>query len=501
MANDKVLIARAQSGDEQAFAHLMRAYYAFVYAIVIGIVDNPHDAEEVVQDTFLNAYRGLAQYEEQTKFRNWLAKIARNRALNWLRAQRMDTVSINEVEEHTLQTPDTLDDQLIRDEQRELIRHAMGTLSEKDREIAHSYYLDGASYDELTRTHGLSYKAIAFRLSRAKQRLAKRLQYLLTGLSVPPATTLKQIYSGGLTAMKIGTAPKITAGAIGIVALANRGKVRDLYDLGEQLLIISTDRISAFDVVLPNGIPYKGQILTGLSEFWFDYTKSIVDNHIITTDVSQYPDALQTDAEVLEGRSMLVRKANRIDIECVVRGYIAGSAWSEYKQDGTVCGEKLPAGLVESERLPELIFTPSTKAEQGEHDENISIAEMEEAIGKDLSEKIIQTSFALFEAASEHAEKSGIILCDTKFEFGQIDGQLILIDEVFTPDSSRFWPKDEYKPGSSPPSFDKQYVRDYLSDIGWNKEPPAPELPAEVIRQTSEKYLEAYRLIVGRELL
>ena len=283
--------------------------------------------------------------------------------------------------------------------------------------------------------------------------------------------------------------------------LANRGKVRDLYDLGEQLLIISTDRISAFDVVLPNGIPYKGQILTGLSEFWFDYTRSIVDNHIITTDVSQYPDELRADAEVLKGRSMLVRKANRIDIECVVRGYIAGSAWSEYKADGTVCGEKLPAGLTESERLPEPIFTPSTKAEQGEHDENISIAEMEAEIGKELSEKIMQTSFALFEAASEHAEKSGIILCDTKFEFGQIDGQLILIDEVFTPDSSRFWPKDEYKPGSSPPSFDKQYVRDYLSDVGWNKEPPAPELPAEVISQTSEKYLEAYRLIVGRELL
>ena len=283
--------------------------------------------------------------------------------------------------------------------------------------------------------------------------------------------------------------------------LANRGKVRDLYDLGEQLLIISTDRISAFDVVLPNGIPYKGQILTGLSEFWFDYTRSIVDNHIISTDVSQYPDVLQADAEVLKGRSMLVRKANRIDIECVVRGYIAGSAWSEYKADGTVCGEKLPAGLTESERLPELIFTPATKAEQGEHDENISIAEMEAEIGKELSEKIMQTSFALFEAASEHAEKSGIILCDTKFEFGQIDGQLILIDEVFTPDSSRFWPKDEYKPGSSPPSFDKQYVRDYLSDVGWNKEPPAPELPAEVINRTSEKYLEAYRLIVGQELL
>ena len=219
MANDKVLVSRAQSGDERAFADLMRVHYAFVYAIVIRIVNNPHDAEEVVQDTFLNAYRGLAQYEEQTKFKGWLAKIARNRALNWLRTQRMDTVSINEVEEHTLQTPNTLDDQLIRNEQRELIRRAMETLSQKDREIAHSYYLDGASYDELTRAHGLSYKAIAFRLSRAKQRLTKRLQYLLTGLSVPPATTLKQIYSGGFTAMKIGTVPKITAGAIGIVAL------------------------------------------------------------------------------------------------------------------------------------------------------------------------------------------------------------------------------------------------------------------------------------------
>ena len=212
----------------------------------------------------------------------------------------------------------------------------------------------------------------------------------------------------------------ITETSLTNLELANRGKVRDLYDLGEQLLIISTDRISAFDVVLPNGIPYKGQILTGLSEFWFDYTKSIVDNHIITTDVSQYPDVLQADAEVLKGRSMLVRKANRIDIECVVRGYIAGSAWSEYKQDGTVCGEKLPAGLVESECLPDPIFTPSTKAEQGEHDENISIAEMEAEIGKELSEKIIQTSFALFEAASQHAEKSGIILCDTKFEFGRL---------------------------------------------------------------------------------
>ena len=284
------------------------------------------------------------------------------------------------------------------------------------------------------------------------------------------------------------------------VPLFNRGKVRDLYDLDDKLLMISTDRISAFDYVLPDGIPSKGDVLTALSEFWFNHTNSIVNNHLITTDVAAYPDVLKPHTDVIKGRSMLVRKADRIDIECVVRGYIAGSAWSEYKADGTVCGEKLPEGLRESDRLPQLIFTPATKAEQGEHDENISIAKMEELIGKDLSERIIETSFALFESASEHAEKVGIILCDTKFEFGLLDDKLILIDEVFTPDSSRFWPKDEYEPGTSQSSFDKQYVRDYLSDVGWNKEPPAPHLPEDVIRNTSEKYLEAYQLIVGREL-
>ena len=282
--------------------------------------------------------------------------------------------------------------------------------------------------------------------------------------------------------------------------LFNRGKVRDLYDLDDKLLMISTDRISAFDYVLPDGIPCKGDVLTALSEFWFNHTKSIVDNHLITTDVAAYPDELKPHAEVIRGRSMLVHKADRIDIECVVRGYIAGSAWLEYKADGTVCGEKLPEGLRESDRLPQLIFTPATKAEQGEHDENISIARMEEIIGKDLSARIIEASFALFKSASQHAEKVGIILCDTKFEFGLLDDSLILIDEVFTPDSSRFWPKDEYEPGKSQSSFDKQYVRDYLSEVGWNREPPAPHLPKDVIHRTSEKYLEAYRLIVGREL-
>mgnify|MGYP000598495752 FL=1 len=280
----------------------------------------------------------------------------------------------------------------------------------------------------------------------------------------------------------------------------HQGKVRDLYEFEDKLLIVSTDRISAYDFVLPNGIPYKGQVLTGISEFWFDYTELIVKNHMITTNPTEYPGIQQSDIPMLAGRSMLVQKANRIDIECVVRGYIAGSAWKEYQADGTVCGEKLPGGLIESEKLPELIFTPATKAEQGDHDENISIQRMKNEIGVQLTEKLIETSFELFQSASAHADDVGLILCDTKFEFGLINEELILIDEIFTPDSSRFWPKDLYNPGGPQQSFDKQFVRDYLMEIGWNKQPPVPQLSDEVVRKTSEKYLEAYHLIIGSEL-
>lgn len=281
---------------------------------------------------------------------------------------------------------------------------------------------------------------------------------------------------------------------------AHSGKVRDLYDLGDEYLIVSTDRLSAFDVVLPNGIPDKGKVLTGLSTFWFNYTKTVVENHLITTDVDEYPEVVKDDSELLLGRSMLVHKANRVDIECVVRGYLAGSGWSSYQKSGEICGQKLPAGLKESDRLPELLFTPTTKAEQGEHDEPISIDEMRNQVGSELTDELIDISFNLFNAASKHAEKSGIILCDTKFEFGERNGEIILIDEVFTPDSSRFWPADQYEPGKSQQSFDKQFVRDYLSEIGWNKQPPAPQLPDDVITKTSEKYREAYKLIVGSDL-
>ena len=261
MANDNTLISRAQAGDEDAFAELMRTHYAFVYAIVIGIVNNPNDAEEVVQDTFLNVYRGLAQYEEQTKLKSWLAKIARNRALNWLREGRIDTVSINEVSESALQSPDSPDEQLLRDEQRELIRRALGTLSQKDREIACAYYLEGASYDELIRTHGLSYKAISFRLSRAKQKLAKRLGHLLTGVFVSPMPTLKQIYSGGLTVMKVGTVPKITAGVVAIIVLVFIGTRHFISSNGESPpsveVVTSTPTESANSVVQWDAAPRK----------------------------------------------------------------------------------------------------------------------------------------------------------------------------------------------------------------------------------------------------
>jgi phosphoribosylaminoimidazole-succinocarboxamide synthase len=237
-----------------------------------------------------------------------------------------------------------------------------------------------------------------------------------------------------------------------------------------------------------------------LSTFWFDYTKSVVDNHVISTDVEDYPESLRPDAKLLNGRSMLVRKADRVDVECVVRGYLAGSGWASYQKSGEICGQKLPSGLRESDKLPELLFTPTTKAEQGEHDEPMTIDEMRNQVGTELTKTLIDISFALFTEASKCAEDSGIILCDTKFEFGQCDGELILIDEVFTPDSSRFWPADLYEPGKPQQSFDKQFVRDYLSEIGWNKQPPAPNLPENVIAKTSEKYREAYRLIVGEEL-
>ncbi len=283
------------------------------------------------------------------------------------------------------------------------------------------------------------------------------------------------------------------------LTLHARGKVRDIYSLGEQLLFVATDRISAFDYVLATGIPEKGRVLTQLSLFWFDFLKDVVKNHLITANVNEYPAQLQKFADQLRGRSMLVKKAKMVEIECVARGYLSGSGWKEYQQNGSVCGIKLPAGLKDSSKLPEPIFTPATKALSG-HDENISFEQMVQHTGRELAEKLRDLTLKVYQTAADYALTKGIIIADTKFEFGFTEDGLILADEVLTPDSSRFWPADKYEAGRAQASYDKQFVRDYLEQIKWNKQPPAPALPEEVARQTSEKYIQAYRTLAGREL-
>jgi phosphoribosylaminoimidazole-succinocarboxamide synthase len=284
------------------------------------------------------------------------------------------------------------------------------------------------------------------------------------------------------------------------LTLKGRGKVRDIYDLGDRLLIVASDRISAFDVVMPNPIPDKGRILTQLSKFWFDLTEEIVPNHILSTEVEDYPKDCKPYQEILKGRSMLVRKAEVLPIECVVRGYLSGSGWEEYRKTGEVCGIPLPKGLLESSKLEEPIFTPATKAEMGLHDENIPFERVEEIVGKDRAKKMRSLSLATYKKARDFAEGRGIVIADTKMEFGVKGGKLILIDELLTPDSSRFWPKDAYQPGGPQKSFDKQFLRDYLLSIHWDKNPPAPQLPEEIVTKTREKYLEAYERLVGKPL-
>ena len=286
------------------------------------------------------------------------------------------------------------------------------------------------------------------------------------------------------------------------LALAGRGKVRDIYDLGDHLLIVATDRISAFDYVLGSGIPDKGKVLTRISAFWFDLTRDIVANHLVSIDPERFPPAARAHADVLAGRTMFVTRAAPVPIECVVRGYLAGSGWQEYRKSGRVCGIPLPGGLREADRLPEPIFTPATKAATG-HDENISLDEAGRLAGADLMARLRDISIRLYQRGAAHAEARGIIVADTKFEFGLIGGdsaRILLIDEILTPDSSRFWPIDRYEPGHGQPSFDKQFVRDYLEEIRWNKQPPVPSLPDAVVERTRAKYLEAFRRLTGREL-
>ncbi len=299
------------------------------------------------------------------------------------------------------------------------------------------------------------------------------------------------------------TAPMVLQSQISGLKLISRGKVRDLYDAGDTLLLVASDRLSAFDVVLPTPIPDKGAVLTQISLFWFDYLKGVCPNHLISAEVKDFPAAAQGDAAQLRRRTMLVKKLQMFPVECVVRGYLSGSSWKEYKKLGTVCGIQLPAGLQESAKLPQPIFTPSSKALEG-HDENITMAQVEALIGKEMAAKLERLSLEIYQRAADYAETRGIILADTKFEFGRdpkdASGQPVLADEVLTPDSSRFWPRETYQAGRAQESFDKQFVRDYLEQIGWNKQPPAPALPEDVVRRTSEKYRAAYRALAGKDL-
>lgn len=278
-----------------------------------------------------------------------------------------------------------------------------------------------------------------------------------------------------------------------------RGKVREIYNLEDTFLMVATDRISCFDVVLPTEIPHKGEILTQLSVFWLEFTKDIIPNHFITSNVEEYPQEAQKYKEIIKGRSMIVKKAKPIPVECVVRGYLAGSGWKEYQETQSVCGIKLPKGLREADKLPQVIFTPATKEDTG-HDLNVTQEYVKELIGEDITATLKDVSIALYKKASQYAEDKGIIIADTKFEFGMINDEIVLIDELFTPDSSRFWPHEEYKPGKPQPSFDKQFVRDYLETLDWNKKSPGPELPEEIIVKTCEKYLKALKIITGKEL-
>ena len=287
---------------------------------------------------------------------------------------------------------------------------------------------------------------------------------------------------------------------LGELTLLSRGKVRDIYDCGDTLLIVTTDRISAFDVVLPEGIPHKGKVLSQLSAFWFEVMSDVIPHHLISMDSGDFPPVCRNYGHILKGRSMLVKKAQPLPVECVVRGYLAGSGWKEYQETSSICGIPVKKGLKESASLGEPIFTPSTKAELGDHDENITMEKVQEMLGGALADRLKEVSITLYKKGREMAREKGIIIADTKFEFGLVEGELILIDEVLTPDSSRFWPEDEYEPGRAQRSFDKQFVRDYLLTLTWDKRPPAPHLPEEIVGKTSERYLEAFRRLTGREL-
>ncbi|MBT5710391.1 phosphoribosylaminoimidazolesuccinocarboxamide synthase [Candidatus Poribacteria bacterium] len=475
------------------FDQLVLSQIEVIRRIGLSILWRRWELDDLVQEVVARVYEYRDHVRDEERVKAWIASVARNTARMWNRKQR--PVLTDQVFEIPVPS-ETVTGRLEAQEHWMSLVTALSQLSETDEELLRAYHLGERSHTELQDEYNVSYGALRTRLTRARGRLRWLLAQPLDAASTcerghdaRAAPPMEEVMSSAIVQTEC---PDLD--------LVHRGKVRDIHGLDDRLFLVATDRISAFDVVLPSGITNKGKVLTALSTFWFDYTKELVPNHLLSTDVAEFPAVARQYADTLSGRTMYVLRTDRVDIECVVRGYMSGSAWKEYREHGTVCGARMPSGLVESDRLSEPIFTPATKADTG-HDENISIAQMQDIVGAELTERLRKASISIYEAASAYAAERGIIIADTKFEFGERDGEIILIDEVLTSDSSRFWPADEYEPGRPQRSFDKQYVRDYLETLDWGKTYPGPELPADVVAGTSARYQEAYEQLVGEPFL
>jgi phosphoribosylaminoimidazole-succinocarboxamide synthase len=476
------------ASDTDAFEVFYREHFDAVRRFVVRRVGDPHLAADVIADVFVAALSSATAYRpEQGEPIRWLYGVARNVVAAERRRSARERMAVRRVSGRALLDADDLADLIERIDaeaaSRELYE-AMDRLSDDDRGLLELVALDGLATREAARIVGLTQVTARVRLHRARRVLRERLAHPY----LAPKSTNR--CRGGVTMSfedRLLTELKLPRVA--------SGKVREIFGAGDHLLMVATDRISVFDVVLPTPIPGKGAVLAGLSQFWFDRTRQIVNNHLVAWRLSEFPPEMRSAD--LVGRAQLVRKAEMIPLECVVRGYITGSGWKDYKATGEVCGHTLPAGLLEAQQLPEPLFTPSTKALTG-HDENISVAQAKEIVGDGaLVDAVADVAIRLYEHARDYSASRGIILADTKYEFGLVDGELTVCDELFTPDSSRYWPADEWVPGSNPPSFDKQFVRDYAETVNWNKSYPGPELPDEVVAGTTARYREAYERVTG----
>ena len=511
--DDPLLVARARAGDLGAFAVLVDRHAVGLAAFcrrLTGGLGGSAGADDLFQETILRAFQSLDRLEQRDRFGAWLFGIAANLARWWWRGAARVPVSLDSVAAAGRDLADPLrpDAALEAAERARHLLEAIRSLPAPLRHVLILHYVEGLSYADVAAALTLPVSTIKGRLFKSRARLRRDLP-----ADMVPAPHARRPARSGRPPRGAGPRPAFPTatgearmpllpeipGPTGLVRFA-RGKVRDVYAVGDdRLFIVSTDRVSAFDVVLPNPIPDRGKVLTQLSTFWFRQTGDIVPNHLIADDVASFPESVRAQRDVVDGRSMLVRRTKRVDVECVARGYLSGSAWSEYKQRGTACGIPLPAGLVENQPLAEPLFTPTTKAEHG-HDLPLSFDQLVEQVGGPLAEQLRDVTLAVYAYAAKVARKEGIIIADTKLEFGQLDDELILIDELLTPDSSRFWDAAAYEPGKTPASFDKQYLRDWLETTSWNKESPPPELPPDVVANTRARYLEALERLTSKGL-